>query len=226
MRRCFDGLADAGDLVGRQIVHDDDIARPQGRRQHLFAPGEEDLAIHRPVEQHRRDEAGRVNPPTKVMVFQCPCGTAARQRWPFGAQPRRRAILVESPLSSMKIRLSGSSSAWSRKPSLACRLYIGTLLLAGMGGLFLCVMSRRSRNFQTAVVRPSRRARRQAASPSPRASCRACLCSQPQDEVLMRIEHRALRLALLGRPNVALRSASAAPRSPPSHFPIENRAAA
>ena len=38
------------------------------------------------------------------------------------------------------------------EPSLACGLYVGTLLLAGMSGLFLCVWSRRSRNFQTAVV--------------------------------------------------------------------------
>ena len=33
--------------------------RPQGRRQHLFAPGEEDLAIHRLVDEHRRDDAGK-----------------------------------------------------------------------------------------------------------------------------------------------------------------------
>jgi hypothetical protein len=37
---------------------------------------------------------------------------AAWQRWPRGAHPRKRAILVESPLSSMKIRFSGASSGW------------------------------------------------------------------------------------------------------------------
>ena len=56
---CFDRPADARDLVGGQIVHDDDVTRAQGRRQHLLAPGSEDLAVHRPVEQHRGDEAGR-----------------------------------------------------------------------------------------------------------------------------------------------------------------------
>lgn len=56
---CFDRLADARDLVGRQIVHDDDVIPAQGRRQHLLAPGPEDLAVLRPVEQHRGDEAGR-----------------------------------------------------------------------------------------------------------------------------------------------------------------------
>src|SRR3546814_2506541 len=53
----LDGLLDAVDLVGRQIVHDDDVARPQGRRQHLLDPGQEALSVHRSVKQHRRDEA-------------------------------------------------------------------------------------------------------------------------------------------------------------------------
>src|SRR6185437_3392840 len=35
----FDGLTDAGHLVGREIVHDDDIIRLQERAQHLLAPG-------------------------------------------------------------------------------------------------------------------------------------------------------------------------------------------
>jgi hypothetical protein len=55
----FDDIPDTGDLMGRQIVHDDDIAWPQGRSQHLLAPGEEDFAIHRLVDEHRRDHAGK-----------------------------------------------------------------------------------------------------------------------------------------------------------------------
>ena len=31
--------------MGGQIVHDDDVARAQGRRQHLLAPGSEDVAV-------------------------------------------------------------------------------------------------------------------------------------------------------------------------------------
>lgn len=57
------------------------------------------------------------NPAVKVVVFQCPCGTAARQRWPFAAQPRRRAIFVEAPVSSMKISFSGSRSSWPSNQS-------------------------------------------------------------------------------------------------------------
>ncbi len=48
--------------------------------------------------------------PVKVVVCQCPCGTAARQRWPCKARPRSRAILVDAPVSSMNTRRSGSRS--------------------------------------------------------------------------------------------------------------------
>ena len=47
-------------------------------------------------------------PAVKVVVFQCPCGTAARQRWPRFERPRRRAILVEAPVSSMNTKQQGS----------------------------------------------------------------------------------------------------------------------
>jgi len=36
----FDRFADAVDLVGRQVVHDDDIAAAQGWRQALLDPGQ------------------------------------------------------------------------------------------------------------------------------------------------------------------------------------------
>jgi hypothetical protein len=55
----------------------------------------------------------------KVVVFQCPCGTGERQRWPRLARPRRRAILVDAPVSSMKTSRSGSS--WGCSSNQACR---------------------------------------------------------------------------------------------------------
>ena len=54
----------------------------------------------------------RRSAPTKVVVFQWPCGTLARRRWPRGARPCRRAILVLAPVSSMKTSLLGSRSNW------------------------------------------------------------------------------------------------------------------
>ena len=54
----------------------------------------------------------------KVVVCQCPCGTAARQRWPCRARPRSRAILVEAPASSMNTRRSGSRSGCAMNQAL------------------------------------------------------------------------------------------------------------
>jgi hypothetical protein len=67
----------------------------------------EDSPSIRPSRSVGATRPASVRPPTKVMVFQCPCGIAARQRSPLSAQPRRRVIFVERPLSSMKIRRSG-----------------------------------------------------------------------------------------------------------------------
>ena len=50
---------------------------------------------------------------TNVVVFQWPCGILPTSRSPRGARPRRRAMFVEVPVSSMKTRWSGSSLSWS-----------------------------------------------------------------------------------------------------------------
>jgi hypothetical protein len=62
--------SDARDLVGGQIVHDDDVAWTQGGRQHLLDPGEEGFSVHRPIENIGATKPASVRPPTKVMVFQ------------------------------------------------------------------------------------------------------------------------------------------------------------
>lgn len=53
-----DGLSDAGDLVRREVVHDDYVAKRERRRQELLDVGAESGAGHRPVENERSREAG------------------------------------------------------------------------------------------------------------------------------------------------------------------------
>ena len=53
------------------------------------------------------------NAPVKVVVFQWPWGTAARQRSPRLDRPRNRAILVVAPVWSMKTSRSRSRSGCS-----------------------------------------------------------------------------------------------------------------
>lgn len=52
--RRFDEGAYGGDLMSRQVVHDDDVASPKRRDQELLEPGQEDSAIHRPIDHQRR----------------------------------------------------------------------------------------------------------------------------------------------------------------------------
>ena len=44
------------DLVGGQIVHDDDVAWPQLGNERLFDIGEKGVAVHRAVEDHGRSD--------------------------------------------------------------------------------------------------------------------------------------------------------------------------
>jgi hypothetical protein len=52
--RFLDRLSDAGDLVGSEVVHHDDVVAPKRRNQALLDVGQEHLACHRPVDDHRR----------------------------------------------------------------------------------------------------------------------------------------------------------------------------
>ena len=52
--RGFDRPADCRRLMAAEIVHDDDIARLEGRDQEGLNLGEEGLAVDRPIEQTRR----------------------------------------------------------------------------------------------------------------------------------------------------------------------------
>lgn len=52
-----DRLADGESLVAAEIIHDHDVAGCQRRHQHLLDPGQEALAIDRPVEHQRRIDA-------------------------------------------------------------------------------------------------------------------------------------------------------------------------
>jgi hypothetical protein len=53
----LDPRADAADLVGRQVAHDDDVAGAEARGEHVADPGAEGPAVHRAVDDHRRRHA-------------------------------------------------------------------------------------------------------------------------------------------------------------------------
>lgn len=135
----LDGLPDADDLVGGQIVHDNDVAWAQGWRQHLLDPGEEALSVHRPVQKHRCNKARERESADKSDGFPMTVrngGAATLALWRPATKAchlRRKAALID------KDKVFGVKTVLALDPILARGLYISTLLLAGMGSLFLYV---------------------------------------------------------------------------------------
>ena len=133
-----------------RVVDNDGVAAADRGRQHLLDAGLEG-DVDRPIEHHGRGHAVH---PMKVVIFQSPCGSAARQRSACRARPRSRAILVETlgfvdedQALRIKVRMGC-------KPSPAPCCYVGPFLL-GRRTLFLKVIPWRSRQRQTVLAERS-----------------------------------------------------------------------
>ena len=69
--------------MAAEIVHDDDVARPERRHQELSDIGLEVFTVDRAVEDHRRDHAGAAQPP-------------ASRRQPMALPDRPDGVPIES----------------------------------------------------------------------------------------------------------------------------------
>jgi hypothetical protein len=132
----FDGFPRVAHLVGRQVVHDDDVAVPQRRREQVLDVGDEGLAVHRPVEDHRRrnpvePQAGHQRGRLPVAVRDR--GAAALAPRAASAQARhpgaRSGLVDEDEPGRVEVGLELG-------PGLAARGYVGARLLAGVRSLF------------------------------------------------------------------------------------------
>ena len=79
-----DGLPHSLALVTSQIVHDDHIARTQGRNQNPFDIGPEDVAIHRAVEDPRGVDPVMAQGGNEGGGIPVPEGCRAGQTFAFG----------------------------------------------------------------------------------------------------------------------------------------------
>ena len=113
----------------------------QGRRPH-----------HGPSRSIGAVRPSRRRPAVKVVVFNSPCGTAARQRWPRFERPRRRAILVEAPVSSMNTSRRGSRSGWLSSQASRARLRRQRRSCWRRARFFLKLIPWRSKNRHTVPV--------------------------------------------------------------------------
>jgi hypothetical protein len=127
----FDGGSDAGDLVARQVVHDDEIAVLQGWREELLHPGAERFAVHWAIDHTRsgdtimpqRADKGRRLPMTEGNVRD---ETFAARRASVKARHLgRRACLVDED-KTLRVQFG-----LPREPFLAGLCDISALLLGG-----------------------------------------------------------------------------------------------
>jgi hypothetical protein len=82
-----DRLADAGDLVGREVVEHHDVAGRERRRQELLDIGANAVPVIGPSSTSGAITPLCLSPATKVVVRQWPCGTAATRRWSEAQRP-------------------------------------------------------------------------------------------------------------------------------------------
>jgi hypothetical protein len=113
----LDRFFDAGDFVTGEIIHDDDIARAQGRDEKMLDISQEACSIYRPIKDTGRGDLILAKRGKNVVVIQWPCGTGATSRCPRGARPKSRTILVFAPVSSMNTRRPGFRPGWLARHS-------------------------------------------------------------------------------------------------------------
>ena len=70
-----DGITGSDIAVVGKVVHRQDLAGLERRRQHLPDEGQEGSAMHRSVEHRGVVIPLSLSAPTKIMIFQCPWGT-------------------------------------------------------------------------------------------------------------------------------------------------------
>ncbi len=128
-------------LVGRQVVHDHDIARLQRRAQDLLDVGQEPPPGHRPIQHHRCCEAAQAQTGDEGGGLPVPMQDAGAQPLAAGATPvqaghfgRGAGLVEEHQLGRIKVGLR-------LKPRLPCRGDVRAVLLGRMRG-FLYVMPR------------------------------------------------------------------------------------
>ena len=89
-----------------------------------------------------------LRPAVKVVVFQCPWGTDARQRSPRRARPLSLAIFSAGSAFINENKLIRIEMELTFEPQLASDFHILALLLGRVRCLFLYVMPRLSKNVQ------------------------------------------------------------------------------
>jgi hypothetical protein len=145
----LDGLFHAVDFMGGQIVHDHNVAWPQFGDERLFDIGKKGVAVHRAVEDHRRNDPVVAQPSGESRGFP----VSVRHGSPTSLTLERTAIEARH----LRIRrrfVDEDDPRWIEfelpfEPRFARRVRRATALLGGVRRLFLRVIFRRLKNRQS-----------------------------------------------------------------------------
>ena len=146
---CLDGAANGITFVGRQVVHDDDVAGLEHRREELFGIGQKGVAVDRPVEHHGGDDAIDADAADKRRGLPVAMGNANIEPIALGAAPARPChgrgcpgLIKEEHAGRVEQGLPGF-------PLRPLFYNVGPFLFSGMRRLFLSVMACRSKKRQS-----------------------------------------------------------------------------
>src|SRR6201987_3673312 len=126
-----------------EIIHDDDVTRREGRREHLIDIGLEGASVDGPIKDHWRDHAAEPQARDEGRRFPMAVRDESPQPLaPQGAPSRARhvggrpGLVDEDELFQIEMELAVP-------PGFARLQDVRPLLLAGVRGLFLIVILRR-----------------------------------------------------------------------------------
>ena len=132
----FDGFAYVFAFVRTQIVHDDDVAGRQRGDQNLFDIGLEPIAVHRPVQHHRRGQAADAQARREGGDFPMPVRDLAFETLASRASPARARHVGGAPGFIDEHQLAWIEPGLLGAPGLPRGRYVGTILLAGQHAFF------------------------------------------------------------------------------------------
>jgi hypothetical protein len=188
--RSLDHLAHAWAFVAGQVVHDDDVATPQFRDQHLGHLGLEGVAVDRPIEHPGGDEAAHGQSADEGRGLPVAVGDADPQPCPTQATPMATRHVGRSPYLVDEDQPVGIEIELILEPPFAPDQHVGAVLIGGVRGLFLRVMAWRAKklwivpkpNMRPCSARLARTSSIVASLPGPSAAITTSWCASIRSE--------------------------------------------
>ena len=132
----LDHASDAIDLMGRQVIHHDDISGPEFRHEAALDIGQEDISVGRAVDHEGSDQAARAEPGNEGGRLPVSKGHSPDNPGPLGAAPTRSRHIGRGSRLVDEDQTRRIKRWLAFPPRVTRRLDVRTLLFAGMNRFF------------------------------------------------------------------------------------------